>query len=101
MHYENDHTIDSERLTRRKNARPRANEIRSQSKASRDPERGRQCEVEFLNTDKVYRQDHVRLNFWIQMRLNSWIQMRMKRDKVKTCSTFRLMTTGILLKNLE
>ena len=41
----------------RKNARPRVNAIRSQSRVSRYPERGRQIAVGFLDTYKVYRMD--------------------------------------------
>ena len=63
----------------RKNARPKVSVIKSQNRVSRDPGRGRQVKIGFLNANKLH---------------------RMKQDKVKFIAS-GLKTFSILLKNPE
>ena len=64
----------------RKNAKPGVSAIRLQSRVSTDPEKGRQDEVEFLDSDKIH---------------------RMKQDELEKFSASGSKTSGIPLKNQE
>ena len=64
----------------RKNARPGVSAIRSQSRVSRDPKRGKRVEVGFLITDKIH---------------------RLNRDKLEPFSSSGSKSSGVPLKNPE
>ena len=49
----NDDTAASVRGIRRKNAKPEVGAIRTQSRESRNPERGRRVKIGLLDADKV------------------------------------------------
>ena len=64
----------------RKNAKPGVSAIRLQSRVSRDPEKGRQDEVGFLDSDKIH---------------------KMERDELEKFSASGSKTSGIQLINHE
>ena len=77
---ENDDTAASLRGIKRENARPGVGAIRTQSRESRGPERGKGVKIGFLDTDKVN---------------------TMGRKKVKQFSAPNSKTSSILLENSE